>query len=194
MTDTAPDTATAIATPAPTAAAQPASLEDKIDIYKAFIDTAERTIERRMRANQFYFSVIAALVIAYAYLAESRLKATATTLSAGVPSTATAPDASATAAIDAAASAAFAPPLWVLPLFLLVVSVSWLMLLRSFRTLSAAKYATINEIEADLPLQPFQRERAQYKTLGRVRATTWEMAVPVLCALAAILGLIAPFL
>ncbi|MEJ2117909.1 MAG: hypothetical protein P8Y36_08430, partial [Alphaproteobacteria bacterium] len=50
---------------------------DKIDIYKTFIDTAERTIERRMRANQFYFYVVAALVIAYAWLAESQWRGAA---------------------------------------------------------------------------------------------------------------------
>lgn len=196
MTDTAPNPTTAAATPAPDSqpAPQHATLEDKIDIYKAFIDTAERTIERRMRANQFYFYVVAALVIAYAWLAESQWRNAAPAISARITSDVSdaASNPAATATIAAAAS--YAPPLWALPLFLLVVSLSWLMLLRGFRALSAAKYTTINEIEKDLPLQPFLRERAHYKKMGRARATTWEMAVPVLCALIAIFGLAAPFL
>jgi hypothetical protein len=193
MTDTAPNPTTATATPASDAAPPPASLEDKIDIYKTFIDTAERTIERRMRANQFYFYVVAALVIAYAWLAESQWRNAAPSISARITSDVSnaASTPAATAAIEASN---YAPPLWALPLFLLVVSLSWLMLLRGFRALSAAKYATINEIEKDLPLQPFLREREHYKKLGRSRATTWEMAVPVLCAAIAILGLTAPFL
>ena len=193
MTDTAPNPTTATTPVTAPQPAPPVSLEDKIDIYRAFIDTAERTIERRMRANQFYFYVASALVIAYAWLAESQWRGAASTLSAQVTTNASdaASGPAATAAIQASS---YAPPLWALPLFLLVVSLSWLMLLRGFRALSAAKYTTINEIEKDLPLQPFLREREHYKKLGRSRATTWEMAVPVLCALIAILGLAAPFL
>lgn len=168
------------------ATAPTAQLDAKIELYKTFVDTAERTIERRMRNNQFYFSVVAALFIAYAYLAEGKLKSVAHAFSG------TGGAAEPTNAITAAATHMLA--LWMLPLFLLVVSLSWFMLIRSFRMLSTAKYATINEMEAELPLQPFVRERAHYKAQGRSQAARWELVVPVLCCVAAILGLGVPFL
>lgn len=163
---------------------QSMTLNAKIELYKTFVETAERTIERRMRANQFYFSVIAALFIAYTYLAEGKPKSVIHVLNSTSGAGGTSPVNTATPIL----------PLIVLPLFLLVVSLSWYMLLRNFRTLSTAKYAIINEMETGLPLQPFLRERAHYKALGRSQAIGWEMVMPVVCCLAAVFGLVVPFL
>ena len=41
-------------------------------LYKLFVETAERNVERRLRTNQFYFSIVAALFVAYSWMAQGR--------------------------------------------------------------------------------------------------------------------------
>jgi hypothetical protein len=85
-------------------------------------------------------------------------------------------------------------PLWMLPLFLLIVSMSWFSVLLSYRALSTAKYMVIAEMENDLPIQPFMREWVHYKQLRKVEMTQLELAIPLLFYLAALAGLAVPFL
>jgi hypothetical protein len=158
----------------------------KIEIYKMFVDTAERSVERRMRINQFYFSIVAALFIAYAYMAEGKLRGAAEVMGSWTGSS--------TPAVRAIERAMVTMPLWILPLFLLVISMSWFSVLLSYRALSTAKYQVIAEIEKELPAQPFRQEWLHYKKNRKVETTQLELAVPVLFYLAAMGGLLVPLL
>ena len=161
------------------------TLDPRIDIYKLFVETAERNVERRLRSNQFYFSIVAALFVAYSWLAQGRFPFA--TPAAGAADTETGTQ-------SLIEMAALSVPLWVLPLFLLVVSLSWLLVLLSFRALSAAKYKVVHEMEKELPFQPFDREWAHYKQIRKVETTQLELLVPLLFCVAAIAGLAVPFL
>ncbi len=158
----------------------------KIEIYKTFVDTAERNVERRMRINQFYFSIVAALFIAYAYMAEGKLRGAAEAIGdwSGRSS-------HGTGAIE---RAMVTMPLWILPLFLLIISMSWFSALLSYRALSTAKYRVIGDIEKELPAQPFRQEWGYYKNIRKIETTHLELAVPLLFYLAAVAGLIIPIM
>jgi hypothetical protein len=153
----------------------------KIEIYKLFVESAERNVERRMRINQFYFSVVTALFIAYSYLAERKFSPFARALE------------EASAAKSAGNVAILSVHLWLLPLVLVIVSMSWFSVLLSFRALSRAKYDVIGNIEKELPLQPFSAEWRQYKQLRRVEITQLEVALPIIFYFAGIAGVVAPF-
>lgn len=151
------------------------NVDQKIEIYKTFVDTAERNIERRMRTNQFYFSLVAALFIAYSYLAETSLKDTVITSNS----------------VDSAFANV---PSWALPLFLLVVSMSWFSVLLSFRALSTAKYAVISDLEKQLEFEPFNKEWEYYKGSRKIETTQIELAVPILFYLVGVFGILIWFL
>jgi hypothetical protein len=51
-------------------------------------------------------------------------------------------------------------------------------LLASYRKLNGAKFAVLQEIEADLPLQPFRREQEIYRRNRRALGHV-ETAIPV---------------
>ncbi|NJM34087.1 MAG: hypothetical protein HC850_04495 [Rhodomicrobium sp.] len=142
------------------------------------VDTAERNIERRMRTNQFYFSITAAVFVVYSYLNANKIKNIATLpLSQSLDE--------------------FSIAMLALPVFLIIVSMSWFSLLLSFRSLSKAKYAVICEIESDLPIQPFTREWDFYKKYRRTEITVLELVVPflfyVIAAAVLALGLFGAF-
>jgi hypothetical protein len=53
--------------------------------------------------------------------------------------------------------------LWAIPAAGALVCIAWTALLSSYRKLNRAKFAVLQEIEADLPLQRFKREREVYR-------------------------------
>jgi hypothetical protein len=149
--------------------------DQKIEIYKIFVDTAERNVERRMRTNQFYFSLVAASFIAYSYLAEGSLKSAIISVNHAEPIIANVPS-------------------WALPLFLLIISMSWFSALLSFRALSAAKYSVILNLEKELEFEPFNREWEYYKQARKIETTQIELAIPILFYFVGILGIVIWFL
>lgn len=153
------------------------TLESKTEIYKLFVTTAEYNIDRRQRMNQFYSSVVAALFIAYAYLTEGKLSVGANHAST----------------LHKNVNAILATPLWILPLFLLIVSMSWFSLLLSFRALSISKYTVIAELEKELPIRPFEREWLHYKRIRKLETIYFELAMPLLFYIASIFGILLPF-
>jgi hypothetical protein len=161
-------------------------ISQKIEIYKIFVDSAERNVERRMRINQFYFSIVAALFIAYAYMAEGKLLGTAEMIRewsgrSSLP-------------IGATERALATLPLWILPLFLMVIGMSWFSVLLSHRALSTAKYQVIGDIEKDLPVQPFIQEWLYFKRVRKIETTQLELAIPLLFYVAAVAGVLVPIL
>jgi hypothetical protein len=146
----------------------------EIEVYKLYVATAENNIERRLKMNQYYYSVVVAIFIAYAYLAEGKLNASLSASLASLP----------TVAI-----------IWGLPAFLLIVSAAWLLQLHSARRLTQAKYSVIAALERDMLLKPFDLEwQAIRKQRGVPRGSTMEMIVPALFVALSLLGLVAPTL
>jgi hypothetical protein len=68
--------------------------------------------------------------------------------------------------------------LWAIPAAGALVSVAWAVLLTSYRKLNRAKFAVLQEIEADLPIQQFKGEREAYKLDRRRPLSTIETAIP----------------
>jgi hypothetical protein len=134
------------------------------EIYRLYVDTAERNIDRRIETNKFYLTLVAGIFVAYAFLLEGKLH--------------TAPQ-----SVDLIHAIAH----WTLPVLLLIVSVTWFLSLRTFRSISAAKYKVIGDMERLLPYDPFGKEwdaRTKFLTGSGV-----EMIVPVLFFLIALSGL-----
>ncbi len=107
---------------------------------------------------------MAGIFVAYAFLLEGKLK--------------TAPQ-----SLDLVSAIAH----WTLPVLLLIVSITWFLSIRTFRSISSAKYKVIAEMEGNLPNAPFGKEwvaRNKFLTGSGV-----EMIVPLLFALMALSGL-----
>src|SRR5262249_23684659 len=68
--------------------------------------------------------------------------------------------------------------LWAVPAVGVLVCIAWGALLTSYRQLNRAKFVVLSEIEADLPLQPFTREREAYMRDRRLSLTYIETAIP----------------
>jgi hypothetical protein len=139
-----------------------------IQIYRMFVDTAERNIDRRLQANRYFFSLVAAIFLAYAFLLEDRPKR--------LPGNAEISQVIAT---------------WALPLLLLIVSAAWWLAVRAFRSLSRSKYDVILGIENDLPQMPFRREWEIHETRF-LTGTRVEMIVPLVFFCIAVVGLLMP--
>ena len=73
--------------------------------------------------------------------------------------------------------------LWAIPAAGAIVCAAWVVLLTSYRKLNRAKFAVLQEIEADLPVQPFKREREVYTRDKRRSLSYVETAIPCCFAL-----------
>jgi hypothetical protein len=130
----------------------PDAKDPKFALFELYLATAEKVSDRRTQANTWMLSVNSAIVGLYGYLQSDKP---------------TLPDAQKTVW------------LWAIPAAGAIVCVAWVVLLTSYRELNRAKFAVLQEIEADLPLQPFRREHAIY-TRDRRRALSYvETAIPV---------------
>lgn len=129
-----------------------------VEIYKLYVETAERNIERRLRANQFFFSLITALFVAFAYLNKDALDQILTLSRAP--------------RFEALATC-------VLSVLLMVISFFWYSVLLNFRALSAAKYRVILDIEQRLGVEPFTDEWGHYKQIRRTESTQIELMIPL---------------
>jgi hypothetical protein len=69
--------------------------------------------------------------------------------------------------------------LWAIPAAGAIVSVAWTVLLTSYRQLNRAKFGVLQEMEKDLPAQPFARERARYSRDRRRSLSQIETAIPL---------------
>ena len=73
-----------------------------------------------------------------------------------------------------------AETIWVLPVLGIVVSVCWLMSLRSMTGRLSAKHTVLVELEGKLPFKFFEREDQEYKKGRFVRRKSSGAAMPVL--------------
>ena len=135
----------------------------KLAVFKLYLATAEKVSDRRAAANAWMLSVNSAIVALYGYLAADKL-------SVPVPQKGV--------------------WLWAIPAAGAIVSVAWAGLLASYRQLNRAKFGVLQEMEKDLPAQPFARERALYGRDRRRSLSQIEMAIP-LCFLVLYAAIIA---
>jgi hypothetical protein len=68
--------------------------------------------------------------------------------------------------------------LWAIPAAGIIVCAAWTVLLTSYRKLNRAKFNVLQEIEKDLPLQLFRRERDVYTLDHRRSLSSIETAIP----------------
>ena len=68
--------------------------------------------------------------------------------------------------------------LWAIPAVGVIVCAAWAALLAAYRELNRAKYAVLAQLEADLPVPPFIREREIYKIDKRTSLSQIERWIP----------------
>ena len=123
----------------------------KLATFELYLATAEKVSDRRAQANAWMLSVNSAIVALYGYLQTDKL------------------------AVPGGQKAVW---LWAIPAAGAIVCMAWVVLLTSSRKLNRAKFAVLQEIEVDLPVQPFTREREVY-TRDRRRSLSYiETAIP----------------
>jgi hypothetical protein len=130
----------------------PDAKDPKLALFELYLATAEKVSDRRAQANTWMLSVNSAIVALYGYLQADKL------------------------AVPNAQKTVW---LWAIPVAGAIVSVAWVVLLTSYRKLNYAKFAVLQEIEADLPFQPFRREREVYTAVRRRALSYVETAIPV---------------
>ncbi|MFY9956442.1 RipA family octameric membrane protein [Bradyrhizobium sp.] len=125
--------------------------DPKLVLFELYLATAEKVSDRRAQANAWMLSVTSAIVTLYGYLETDKLS---------VP------------------TGQKTVWLWAIPAAGVLVCIAWSALLTSYRQLNRAKFAVLQKIEADLPLQPFTREREAYMCDRRRSRTYIETAIP----------------
>jgi hypothetical protein len=125
--------------------------DPKLALFELYVATAEKVSDRRAQANAWMLSVNSAIVALYGYLQADKM------------------------AVSAAQKGVW---LWALPAAGAIVCLAWVALLTSYRKLNRAKFAVLTEIEADLPVAPFTREREAYRRDRRRSLSNIERLIP----------------
>jgi hypothetical protein len=68
--------------------------------------------------------------------------------------------------------------LWAIPAAGVIVCAAWAALLASYRDLNRAKFTVLAQLEAELPVPPFTREREIYKSDKRTSFSQIERWIP----------------
>ena len=141
--------------------------KDWIEVWKAYLTTAENTIERRLKVNQHFYSVTAAVVTAYAYLAVG--------LKDGI-------DPSRTYWSQALCGLA-----------LMITAIAWRTQLAGLKRVAMGKFATMNELERFLIARPLGMEASVIASRPRrISGTSFEMLIPILVFLVSLAAIILP--
>lgn len=98
------------------------------EIFKLYVDTAEKTTSRRQSANSFFLTVNTALIALTGYVQLG-------TNGAGTPQY-----------------------YWAVSLAGMILCLAWYRLIRSYRGLNSGKFKVIQEMEQYLPAAPFNAE------------------------------------
>ncbi len=130
----------------------PDAKDPKFALFELYVATAEKVSDRRAQANAWMLSVNSAVVALYGYLLADK------------------------PVVDAAQKSVW---LWTIPAAGIIVCAAWVTLLTSYRKLNSAKFTVIMELENDLPLAPFTREREIYKRARRRSLSYIETAIPL---------------
>jgi hypothetical protein len=124
-----------------------------IEQYKVYVDTTNKVSDRRGSAHTLLLTVNTSLITVYGLVL----------------------------AKDMPLAAAHGPWTWLVPVAGLLVSLTWFLLIRSYRELNSAKFKVVNEVERRLPAQLFDLEW-QYlergETIRYTPLTHMEQYVP----------------
>jgi len=123
----------------------------ELDLYKLYLATAEKVSDRRASANAWMLSVNSAIIGLYGYLKASEA---------------------------APSDPGMTIWHWAIPGAGALVCLAWAALLASYHCLNSAKFKVLMELEAELPVPLFQREREHYKKAGRHPLSLIESWVP----------------
>jgi hypothetical protein len=126
--------------------------DPRLALFELYLARAEKVSDRRAQANSWMLSVNSAIVALYGYLPADK------------------------AAVSGAQKAVW---LWAIPAAGALVCVAWATLLTSYRKLNRAKFEVLMEIEANLPLSLFTREREIYRRDGRRALSYLETLIPI---------------
>ncbi len=138
--------------------------DPKLALFELYLATAEKVSDRRAEANTWMLSVNSAIVALYGYLQGDKM------------------------AVGAAQKAVW---LWAIPAAGAIVCLAWAALLTSYRDLNRAKFAVLRQIEADLPVALFTRERETYLRDRRRSLSNIERLIPGCFALLYVVMLVA---
>jgi hypothetical protein len=125
--------------------------DPRLALFELYLATAEKVSDRRAQANSWMLSVNSAIIALYGYLQADKM------------------------AVGATQKMVW---LWAIPAAGAIVCLAWVALLTSYRKLNRAKFAVLTEIEADLPIPPFTREREAYRRDRRRSLSTVERLIP----------------
>jgi len=125
--------------------------DPKLALFELYLATAEKVGDRRAQANSWMLSVNSAIVGLYGYLQMDKM------------------------AVGVAAKAVW---LWVIPAAGAIVCLAWAALLTSYRKLNHAKFEVLMQLESDLPMPPFAREREIYRSEKRKSLSQIEVLIP----------------
>lgn len=125
--------------------------DPKLALFELYLATAEKVSDRRAQANSWMLSVNSAIVALYGFLQADKM------------------------AVGAAQKVVW---LWAIPAAGAIVSLAWVALLTSYRKLNRAKFVVLTQIEADLPIPPFTREREAYRRDRRRSLSNVERLIP----------------
>src|SRR5215472_15895253 len=125
--------------------------DPRLALFELYLATAEKVSDRRAQANSWMLSVNSAIIALYGYLQADKM------------------------AVSAAQKGVW---LWAIPAAGMIVCVAWIALLTSYRKLKRAKFAVLAEMESDLPVPPFTRERQVYRQDRRRSLSQVERWIP----------------
>jgi hypothetical protein len=138
--------------------------DPKLALFELYLTTAEKVSDRRAQANTWMLSVNSAIVALYGYLQADKT------------------------AVGAAQKAVW---LWAIPAAGAIVCLAWAALLTAYRELNRAKFAVLQQIEADLPVALYTRERETYRRGRRRSLSDIERLIPACFALLYVVMLVA---
>ena len=130
--------------------------DSTLALFELYLATAEKVSNRRAQANAWMLSVNSAIVALYGYLQADKM------------------------AVSASQKAVW---LWAIPAAGALVCLAWAALLTSCRKLNRAKFDVLQQIEADLPVAVFTREREAYRKDRRRSLSGVERFIPACFAL-----------
>jgi hypothetical protein len=126
--------------------------DPKLALFELYLATAEKVSDRRAQANAWMLSVNSAIVALYGYLQADKM------------------------VIGAGQRAVW---LWAIPAAGAIVCLAWAALLASYRKLNRAKFEVLMQLEKDLPVPLFTRERDSLQRDKRRSLSYIETAIPV---------------
>src|SRR6516164_6462526 len=124
--------------------------DPKLALFELYLATAEKVSDRRAQANGWMLSVNSAIVGLYGYLQADKM------------------------AVGVGQKAIW---LWAIPAAGAIVCVAWGALLSSYRKLNRAKFEVLMQLEKDLPVSLFTRERDSYQKDKRRSLSYIETAI-----------------